>query len=100
MATVSRTTTTLLPEVFQTERNKKFLNATLDQWTQKGELEKISGFVGSKKGPSFKSNDTYFTESDADRQNYQLEPSTNYVKPDGTVDYFGTYADLLNQIDF
>ena len=54
MATVSRTTTTLLPEVFQTERNKKFLNATLDQWTQKGELEKISGFVGSKKGPSFK----------------------------------------------
>ena len=100
MATVSRTTTTLLPEVFQTERNKKFLNATLDQWTQKGELEKISGFVGSKKGPSFKSNDTYFTESDADRQNYQLEPSVNYVKPDGSVDYFGTYTDLLNQIEF
>ena len=43
---------------------------------------------------------SYFTESDADRQNYQLEPSTNYVKPDGTVDYFGTYADLLNQIEF
>ena len=100
MATVSRTTTTLLPEVFQTERNKKFLNATLDQWTQKGELEKISGFVGSKKGPSFKSSDTYFTESDADRQNYQLEPSVNYVKPDGSVDYFGTYTDLLNQIEF
>ncbi len=68
MATVSRTTTTLLPEVFQTERNKKFLNATLDQWTQKGELEKISGFVGSKKGPSFKATDTYFTETDSDRQ--------------------------------
>ena len=100
MATVSRTTTTLLPEVFQTERNKKFINATLDQWTQKGELEKISGFIGSKKGPSFKSNDTYFTESDADRQNYQLEPSVNFVKPDGTVDYFGTYADLLNQVEF
>ena len=100
MATVSRTTTTLLPEVFQTERNKKFLNATLDQWTQKGELEKISGFVGSKKGPSFKATDTYFTESDVDRQNYQLEPSVNFVKPDGTVDYFGTYNDLINQIDF
>ena len=100
MATVSRTTTTLLPEVFQTERNKKFLNATLDQWTQKGELEKISGFVGSKKGPSFKATDTYFTEADTDRQNYQLEPSVNYVKPDGTVDYFGTYTDLINQIDF
>ena len=68
MATVSRTTTKQLPEVFQTERNKKFLNATLDQFTQKGELEKISGFVGSKKGPSYKSTDTYFTENTDDRQ--------------------------------
>tara|TARA_B100000674_G_scaffold371678_1_gene314085 strand:+ start:3259 stop:17640 length:14382 start_codon:yes stop_codon:yes gene_type:complete len=100
MPTVSRTTTQLLPEVFQTERNKKFLNATLDQWTQKGELEKISGFVGSKKGPSFKPTDTYFTELNSDRQNYQLEPSVNYVKDDGTVEYFGTYNDLVNQIEF
>ena len=80
MATVSRTTTTLLPEVFQTERNKKFLNATLDQWTQKGELEKISGFVGSQKGPSFKPTDNYLDDVNDDRQNYQLEPSVNYVK--------------------
>ena len=100
MATVSRTTTTLLPEIFQTERNKKFLNATLDQWTQNGELEKINGFIGSKKGPSFKSTDNYFPELTEDRQNYQLEPSVNYVKDDGTVDYFSTYIDLVNQIEF
>ena len=100
MATVSRTTTTLLPEVFQTERNKKFLNATLDQWTQKGELEKIAGFVGSKKGPSFKSTENYLDEINTDRTNYQLEPSVNYVRDDGTVDYYSSYVDLVNQIEF
>jgi len=100
MATVSRTTTKQLPEVFQTERNKKFLNATLDQFTQKGELEKISGFVGSKKGPSYKSTDTYFTENTDDRQSYQLEPSVNYKKDDGTIDYYASYVDLINQIEF
>jgi len=100
MATVSRTTTTLLPEVFQTERNKKFLNATLDQWTQKGELEKISGFIGSQKGPSFKNTDNYLDEINNDRKNYQLEPSVNYVKDDGTVDYYSSYVDLVNQVSF
>ena len=100
MATVSRTTTTLLPEVFQTERNKKFLNATLDQWTQKGELEKISGFIGSKKGPSFNAIENYLDEVNTDRTNYQLEPSVNYVKEDGTVDYYSSYVDLVNQIEF
>ena len=100
MATVSRTTTTLLPEVFQTERNKKFLNATLDQWTQKGELEKISGFIGSQKGPSFKPTDNYLDEINDDRKNYQLEPSINYVKEDGTVDYYSSYIDLVNQLEF
>ena len=100
MATVSRTTTKLLPEVFQTERNKKFINATLDQFTQKGELEKISGFVGSTKGPSFKTTDTYFTELNNDRQNYQLEPTVNYKKEDGAYAYHSSYIDLVNQIDF
>ena len=100
MATVSRTTTTLLPEVFQTERNRKFLNATLDQWTQKGELEKISGFIGSKKGPSFKTSENYLDEINTDRTNYQLEPSLNYVKDDGTVEYYSSYIDLVNQLQF
>jgi hypothetical protein len=35
-----------LPEVFRTETNKKFLNATTDQLLSEPNLVKVSGYIG------------------------------------------------------
>ena len=41
-------TVNFLPAVFQTETNKKFLNATLDQLVTEPNLVAINGYVGRK----------------------------------------------------
>ena len=41
----------LLPEIFRTDTNKKFLSATLDQLVQPSKLQKIEGFIGRTIGP-------------------------------------------------
>ena len=38
-------TSQLLPEVFQTNKNNKFLNATLDQIISDDNKKKFSGFI-------------------------------------------------------
>ena len=45
MATSSRKSSDLLPEIFQTERNKKFLSATIDQLVEPSKLEKLSALL-------------------------------------------------------
>ena len=42
MATSSRKSSDLLPQIFQTERNKKFLSSTIDQLIEPTKLEKLS----------------------------------------------------------
>ena len=37
-----------LPKYFRTEFNKKFLNATLDQYIKPGVVEKINSYYGRK----------------------------------------------------
>ena len=41
-------TINFLPAVFQSETNKRFLNATLDQLVTEPNLQPISGYVGRK----------------------------------------------------
>jgi len=98
--THTRRTPELLPTVFQTDTNQKFLNATLDQLTSPGDLTEIHGFIGRKKAPTYKSSDVYLNELDSTRQNYQLEPGTTIKNDAGKFIYSSTYLDLVNQINF
>ena len=68
------TTRTLdfLPSVFQTDTNRKFLSATLDQLVSEPDFTRLNGFIGRKFAPTYKSGDSYVTEVDSNRQNYQL----------------------------
>lgn len=92
-------TSNFLPEIFRTETNQKFLNATLDQLVTQPDLRNINGYVGRKFAPTFKSTDNYQPEPTALRQNYQLEPSIVVKnKITGNTDFFSSYIDLLQQI--
>lgn len=90
-----------LPEIFRTETNKKFLNATVDQLINEPQLKKINGYIGRKLAPSFKNTDSYIREISADRQNYQLEPSVIIKNPiTEAIEFVGSYSDLINQISY
>ena len=69
-----RNTSKFLPKAYQSEKNKKFLSATLDQLMSSANLQKVDGYVGRKHSPSFKSTDNYLTATGY-RKNYNLEPA-------------------------
>ena len=88
-----------LPAIFQTDTNKKFLGATLDQLTSDANLVRVNGYIGRKFAPTYKTTDNYVTEPNATRQNYQLEPAVVVQdKQAGTVSLFSSYIDLIQQI--
>jgi len=94
-------TINFLPAVFQSETNKRFLNATLDQLVTEPNLIPINGYVGRKFAPGFKGINTYIKEPTALRADYQLEPSV-VVKNKETeeVEFHSTYAETLQKINF
>jgi len=58
-----RKTQQLLPEVFRTSKNKKFLNATLDQLISEDNKVKVNGFIGRKSAENFQKGDNYLVET-------------------------------------
>ena len=102
---VARRTLDLLPQVFQTETNKRFLNATMDQLIQEPVMTRLSSYVGRAEGnPTYKSGDPYVREGDSFSQYYQLEPSLivrrriDGVDREYKIDNSYSYLDLLNKI--
>lgn len=95
-----RKTLKFLPEIFQTNVNDKFLSATLDQLISEPELKTVNGYIGRKFAPTYKAKDSYVTESTADRQNYQLEPSVVVRDEQSNITFFSSYIDLLNKIKY
>jgi len=102
-----RKTVNLLPTVFQTDRNEKFLNATLDQLISPASQQKINGYVGRKFSPSYNKGDPYIQEDTDDRQNYQLEPGVVYISKQDTgnvhkkrIEFLTSYSDIINRIKF
>ena len=89
-----RNTSTFLPKVYQSDKNKKFLSATLDQLMSSANLSRINGYVGRKFSPSFKNNDNYLT-STGKRTNYQLEPAVVSDNENTVV----TYDDFLHFLE-
>jgi hypothetical protein len=90
----------LLPEIFRTDSNKKFLAATVDQLISEPEFKRIDGFVGRKFAPTFQVNDSYIEEPNTDRQNYQLEPSFVVQDQNKNITFYSGYIDLIQKIDY
>jgi len=85
-----------LPEIFQTETNKKFLNSTLDQLIQEPKFKEVQGYIGRRNAPGATPTDGYVLEPTADRTNYQLEPGVTFKDSDGkTIDAL-SYLGLIN----
>lgn len=83
----------LLPAVFRTSDNKKFLQSTVDQLISPASLKKLNHYFGETRTSSFSGKDSYFISSTADRDNYQLTPGM--VVNDRAVK---DYIDFINYI--
>jgi len=99
MGKSTRKSQTLLPEVFQTNKNKDFLTATLDQLIEPTKTQKLSSYIGHTTIPSYKATDGYVPELTDDRTNYQLEPATLYKSNGIDVDFAAPYIDVINDIE-
>jgi len=98
MAKSTRNSSSLLPRIFQTEKNKKFLSTTLDQFVEPSALEKISGYVGRRYHPTYRTSEIYLDEKTKERKNYQLEPSIIYKSDGNSVDFVAPYIDVINEL--
>ncbi len=94
-----RKTVELLPKVFQTSTNDKFLSGTLDPLTQPGVLQKTTGYIGRRHGKTYKGKDLYLDSDQTLRSRYQLEPAV-VKKQHGNVEQFYDYLDFKNQLKF
>jgi hypothetical protein len=97
---MSTKTINFLPEVFKTPANRKFLNATVDQLIAEPNFKKLNGYIGRKFAPTYHSTDNYLPEPSTSRQNYQFEPSVVSTDSDNNINFFGSYTDLLQQIEY
>lgn len=89
----------LLPVIFQTNTNDKFLSGVVDPLIQPGVLDKIVGYVGRRYGKTFNGKDVYIDTDQTLRSRYQLEPGVIYKNGD-KVENFYDYIDFKNQIKF
>jgi hypothetical protein len=92
-------TVNFLPKFYQSDSNKKFLQATLDQLYQPGSIKKINGFIGRENAKSSTGTDIYLEASDRVRQDYQLEPAITITDNIGNQTFFKDYIDYINQIN-
>lgn len=93
-----RSSSNFLPKYFRTDSNKKFLQSTIDQFISEGVVEKINSFVGKKYAKSNTISDTYLPEINADRENYQFEPSVVYKDELDNVNFYANYIDYIGQV--
>ena len=89
----------LLPVVFQTDANDKFLSGVLDPLVQPGVLDKVVGYIGRRYDKTYNGNDVYVDSDKTLRSQYQLEPGVAY-RNNNTVENFYDYLDFKNQIKF
>ena len=82
-----------LPQVFQTDLNKSWLDSTLDQMISKSPLKYVEGYVGSKAGADRTVNDVYLQT-----QSTQLSPTLVSKDADGNIAHAITFDDIKNNI--
>ena len=89
----------LLPKVFQTEANDKFLAGVVDPLIQPGLLDKVTGYAGRRHGKTYRGGDLYIDSDATLRSAYQLEPGVIYRDHD-KIENFYDYIDFKNQLRF
>ena len=97
-----RSTFDLLPEYIQTDTNKKFLNATLDQMILSGNPKIESGYIGKKIGAIRSSANDVYSESKTTLNNrYQLDPTVVSQNP-STLEYESAipYDDIISKLKY
>ena len=97
-----RSTFDLLPEYLQTDTNKKFLNATLDQMILSGNPKIESGYIGKKVGTIRSSANDVYSESKTTLNNrYQLDPTVVSQNP-STLEYESAvpYDDIISKLKY
>ena len=100
MTSIDRKNSRLLPKIFNTSTNLKFLNATLDQLTEAETIIPVDGFLGRKWTGNAKRSDNYLNSTTALRSAYQLEPSVILRDASGTVEFVATYDDLITKLNY
>ena len=93
----NRNSATFLPKFFRSDRNKKFIDATIDQMVKPGVVEKLSGFAGRRYAKSATVKDNYIVDVTPERENYQFEPVTVYKDDLGNVELLKDYNDFIGQ---
>lgn len=90
----------LLPKIFRTDSNKKFLSSTLDQLIKPGVVEKVNAFVGRRTAKTYGSttNENYLPDVTPDRENYQFEPALVGKDELGNVTFYKDYNDYIGQL--
>ena len=91
-----------LPEIFQTDANKQFLSATLDQLIQEPKFKKTQGYIGETVGPGVDPADKYVIEPNKTRADYQLEPGVISLDPGNTkkIKNSITYPGINDALEF
>ena len=101
---VNKKSLDFLPQVFRTNTNRRFLNATMDQLIQEPNMGRIYGYIGRQDlSPAYRTGDAYVQELDSYSQYYQLEPGLVINKRISGTDNFRksnayNYVDLLNGV--
>ena len=102
-----RRTVQHLPAFYRTDTNQRFLSSTMDPLVQKGQLQRLDGYIGKQDAYTRAVKDRYLTATSRDRFAYQLEPAVTYtdkdttsVNPEDQVKFTGTYDDYINQIKY
>ena len=98
MSKSTRSSSQLLPQIFQTEKNKRFINSTLDQLIEPSVLDRLSAYIGQRYKPSYRNTDIYLEESSLQRQSYQLEPTVTYKSDGDNIDFASQYIDAVDEI--
>ena len=94
-----RKTVDLLPVIFQSSANDKFLSGVLDPLVQPGVLDKVVGYIGRRYEKTYTGTDVYIDTDQTLRSRYQLEPGIVYKKSD-KIENFYDYIDFKNQLKF
>ena len=89
----------LLPVIFQTPANDKFLSAVVDPLIQPGILDKVVGYIGRRYGKTYNGNDVYVDTDGTLRSSYQLDPGVIF-KNHSKIENFYDYIDVKNQLKF
>ncbi len=88
-----------LPRFFQSDANKKFLQATVDQLTKSGTVKKVNGYIGRENARASNGSDIFVSASDKSRKDYQLEPGLVVNDQLGNTTFFKDYIDYINQLN-